>query len=223
VCPDAASVTAISRRGDAPVAPNVDALALDIRDYPALDGAIEKLRSAHVIDVVVNCVGVGFFAPIGANHSEAWTDILTTNVVGVLNLVSVIDRQAPDLGTFVQIGSMAAHRPSVTPGNECYTASKVAAKSIVEQYRAQVRARGGATRVVMVSPGYVQGTDFEANFFSKSQPPAPTDIFAGQATLAPVDVARVVADVVATPRHIEIADILVLPVLSLSAEGRGRE
>lgn len=212
LAPEAASIVALSRRGHVPpVEASLQSFAVDVRDFDALDTAFATITAENRVDFVVNCVGVGFFAPIGADHSETWAEMLLTNVGGLLNLLSVIDRRAPSLGTLVHISSTAAHRPSRTPGNECYTASKVAARSIINGYRTIVHDSGRHTRVAMVSPGYVEGTDFDRNFFSKATPPTPVDLYGGQENLRPPDVADAIAGILSTPAHIEVDDLIIRP------------
>jgi NADP-dependent 3-hydroxy acid dehydrogenase YdfG len=206
-------VTALSRRGVVPGLENENVLpaAVDVRNFPELEQAVAEASARHAVDYVVNCIGVGFYAPIGADYSGAWNDILTSNVTGLLNLLSVVERQLPDLRQFVHLSSMAAHRVSRTPGNLCYSVSKAAARTVVEEYRQELRAKGRMTRVSMVSPGFIEGTEFGEHFFSRAPDVPPVNIYAGHANLTPPDVAELVVCVLRLPGHAEVVDLLVRP------------
>jgi NADP+-dependent farnesol dehydrogenase len=202
-------ITAVARR-----APELDegvaAVSADVRDYAGLERVIRSAKDRQAVDYIVNCVGVGFYAPVGADYLRAWTDILTTNVASLLSLLSIIDTHCADLPVFVQVSSMAAHRPSRTPGNLCYSASKAAARVIVEEYRKQVRAAGRRTRVSMVSPGFVEETDFGRNFYAHAPAGvARADLYGAHENLTADDVAAAIAHLLHTPERVEILDLIV--------------
>ncbi len=184
----------------------------DIRDYARLDRIVAEAQQRHPLDYIVNCVGVGFFAPIGADHGEAWEQILATNIRGLLNLLSVIDTRCPLLGQFVHVSSLAAHRGSGTPGNLAYSVSKAGARTIVEEYRRGLRQAGRATRVSMVSPGFIEQTDFGRNFFSHAEAPVGQGgIYGSYSNLSAADAAEVIRYVLATPPHVEMLDVVFCP------------
>lgn len=209
---EGSAVTALSRRGLAPDAGTVCGRQVDVRDFPALSAAFEEAHGRRRVRHVIHCAGVGFFAPIGEDHSQAWHDIVSTNVVGVLNVLSVIERVMPDLPHLVYLSSMAAHRVSQVPGNLCYSASKAAAHTIVVEYRRRLREAESRRRVSIVSPGFVENTDFGRNFFRSVAEKDRFDPYANRANLRPADVADVVRYVLRTPEHMEVSDFLVNPV-----------
>ncbi|WP_431897571.1 SDR family oxidoreductase [Micromonospora haikouensis] len=203
-------VTLVSRRAPTP-APSSAAVSAraDIRDFGRLETIFTEACGRGPLDYVVNCVGVGFYAPLGADNSTVWNDILTVNVTGLLNLLSVVDRTCPELPRLVHVSSMAAHRVSRTPGNLAYSVAKAGAKTIVEQYRQGLRAAGRHTKVSMVSPGFVEATDFGRNYFSRTTGSAPQpDIYGGHRNLSAADVAEIVAYVLGSPPHIEFLDLV---------------
>ena len=207
------TLTALSRRG---VTPGVDSALVyarkaDIRDFSALVAEISAAKDRHGVSFVVNCVGVGYYAPIGADYAEAWTEILTTNVVGVLNLLSAVDTVLTDLDRFVHVSSIAAHTVSRVPGNICYSVSKAAARTIVEEYRRTLHEQGRPTRVSMVSPGFVEDTDFGVNFFARAPQAVAFDPYAQRTNLQAADVASTIMQILAQPPKIEIADVVLLP------------
>ncbi|WP_405115069.1 SDR family oxidoreductase [Micromonospora sp. NBC_01405] len=203
-------VTLVSRRAVTPPPGSAGVSApADIRDFGRLEQIFTDACRRGPLDYVVNCVGVGFYAPLGADNSAIWNDILTVNVTGLLNLLSVVDRTCPELTRLVHVSSMAAHRVSRTPGNLAYSVAKAGAKTIVEEYRRSLRADGRSTRVSMVSPGFVESTDFGRNYFSRTGDTAPQpDIYGGHRNLTAADVADVVAYVLGSPPHIEFLDLV---------------
>lgn len=204
-------VTAVSRRGLA-LGGRITPVAADVREYDALATAILQARSSHRVDYIINCVGVGFYAPIGADHTSAWNEILATNVTGLLSILSVIDRHCPDLDMFVHVSSMAAYRMSQTPGNICYSVSKASARMIVEEYRRQIRAAGRTTKISMISPGFVENTGFQENFYSyEGKPAGAADIYGAHDSLAPEDVALAIDNIINYPDHMEVIDMILAP------------
>jgi NADP-dependent 3-hydroxy acid dehydrogenase YdfG len=184
-------------------------IQVDVRSHTSVSAAFTAASAARALDYVINCVGIGFYAPIGQDHADTWNDILATNVTGLLNVLSVIDAQCPDLAQLLHVSSMAAHRPSRTPGNTCYAASKTAANSIIAQYRQGLRDTGRQTRVCVVSPGVVGQTGFSAGYYSRHPGPhgqTHLDVGAGLRTQ---DIADLIVQVLHLPSHIEIIDLLV--------------
>ena len=190
------SVVAAARRGPVPC---------DIRSP-------EQLRSvlAGPYDWVVNAVGVGFYAPFAPEYAPRWSEILETNVVGLLNLLAALGEQPP-IGQLVHISSLAAVRPSRTPGNDVYAASKAAGAAVIAQYRSGLRAAGSRTRVSVVTPGFVGGTDFEANYYRDAPAPGPP-VTGAFPPLTADDVATVVGQVLSSPAHLELSEIIVRPI-----------
>jgi len=206
------TITAMSRRGSVPGlnSPSVFPQVVDIRNYSALLLAVSAAKERHEVRFIVNCVGVGFYAPVGADYSTAWNEILSTNIVGVLNLLSAVENILPDIEHLVHVSSMAAHSISRVPGNVCYSASKAAARTIMEDYRRTVREGGRRTRVSMISPGFVEGTEFTNKFF-KYADHVTFDPYGSHANLSPKDVASLIMNILLQPLHILVGDILVLP------------
>jgi 3-hydroxy acid dehydrogenase/malonic semialdehyde reductase len=207
-------LVAVGRRGasfaDAQSATSgVRWVSADIRDF---DSLARTLHQAAPFDYLVNCVGVGFYAPVGSDNTAAWREILDTNLRGLLNVVSIIGQACPGLADFVHVSSLAAHRVSETPGNLAYSVAKAGARTIVQELRRELRAQGSLTRVSMVSPGLVEGTDFGKNYYNfRDASVSGPGLYDQHVNLAPSDVAGVISYVLALPRHMEVLDVLVAP------------
>jgi NADP-dependent 3-hydroxy acid dehydrogenase YdfG len=206
---DGHDVLAVARR-PCPFAPAH--VCADVRDFAAVEELIREARAKGAVDYVVNCVGVGFYAPVGDNHSDAWTAILDTNVRGLLNTLSAIEQHCEDLPLFVHVSSLAAHRVSRTPGNLVYSVAKAGAHRIVEEHRQDLRGRGRQTRVSIVTPGFVVGTDFGRNYYVHAATDVPRrDLYGVHDNLEPSEVSDTIRYVLASPAHVELREIVVAP------------
>jgi short-subunit dehydrogenase len=70
----------------------------------------------------LNCVGVGFFAPLAEPDSRAWKEICDTTLLGLMHMLMLLRNELEQCGTFVHVGSLAALRPSRIAGNGLYGA-----------------------------------------------------------------------------------------------------
>jgi NADP-dependent 3-hydroxy acid dehydrogenase YdfG len=204
-------VLAASRRGTGPPGSTITALRCDVRDPDDVDRAVRGAADRGGLDWTVNAAGVGYFAPVELGFDRQWRDIVDTNVLGTLHILARTGALDPPLRHFVQIGSLAATRPSQTPGNDVYSAAKAAVALQLRRYRAGLRAVGTRTRVTLVTPGYVGDTDFARNFFNHA-----TDrrvpILDRFTPLSTMDVAETVRYVLTQPDHVELSEIVVRPV-----------
>jgi NADP-dependent 3-hydroxy acid dehydrogenase YdfG len=214
LAPTATRLHAASRRGqaDADADGTVVVHQCDVRSHQQVAELFEAVGDP--IDFMVNCVGVGFYAPLDDDYSTAWRDMTETNLVGLANVLSVAYRVRPDIGTIINVSSLAAHRVSRTPGNIMYTATKTGARVLLDDYRRRMRSEHRTTRIMSISPGFVSGTDFD-NHFYRDAPHARTDLFASDGSLSPDEVAELIEYMLMTPPQVEIADWLVRPTTQI--------
>lgn len=179
-------------------------IAADVTDRGEIGRAFGRVREPF--ESIVNCVGVGFFAPWDSDGSAEWSEMAATNIAGLANVLSLVGTLDPAPENYLHIGSLAAHRPSNSPGNAVYTATKMAGRALVNDFRHWSVQTGRATRVTMISPALIGGTDFDANFFR-----------ANEGLRAPLyerphlvieEVVDVVVQMLAMPRHLEISDLV---------------
>jgi NADP-dependent 3-hydroxy acid dehydrogenase YdfG len=183
----------------------------DIRDHDALRRVLVD-DELGLPDYIVNCTGVGFYAPLDGDYTAAWQEVLDTDVRGALNLASIVVEHLDALRQLVHISSLAAHRPSRTPGNLAYSVAKTGARMVVAELRRELRDLGRRTRTSMVSPGLVEGTDFDRNFYKYAEPNGgPIPLYDAFQNLVPDDVADVVDFVLDRSDHVEVLDVLVAP------------
>lgn len=199
-----AAVVAASRRGTASPGA-VSGVECDVRDRSAVACALEE---AGELDWVVNAAGVGYYAPVEAEYHAQWQAIMDTNVVGLLNILSVLN---PRLRQFVQIGSLAALRPSRTPGNDVYGAAKQAGATLMARHRDGLRRSGVLTKLTMITPGFVGDTDFTGNFFTHA-PEYARPLLSDFPPLSPADVAAIVAYALDAPANVELSELVIRPL-----------
>jgi NADP-dependent 3-hydroxy acid dehydrogenase YdfG len=184
-----------------------ETIVADIRSFDDVSAVFDAAGGS---DCVVNCAGVGYYAPLDSDYSRFWTEMLATNVTGMLNiLTNVYCRDA--CSHVVHIGSLAAHRPSRTVGGAVYSASKAAALPLLDHLREMLRAAGRRTRVTLISPGFVGDTAFGERYF-ESAPDRATDLYSTFPPLTPIDVATAVETALAAPEGTEIGTLVVRPI-----------
>lgn len=202
-------VVGASRRGRCDVA-GVLPVVCDLRCYDQVATAFAA--AGPDVACVVNSVGVGFYAPLEGDHAAEWREMLETNVLGLLNVVSCLLRSTPACRHFVQVGSLAAYRPSRTPGNLVYGASKAAALPIMAELRRSLRAAGNPMKVTLVSPGFVGGTEFGEAFF-RAAPDQARDILAtGFSSLTANQVATAIDDILQADANVDVSEMVLRPV-----------
>jgi NADP-dependent 3-hydroxy acid dehydrogenase YdfG len=162
------------------------------------------------VDILVNNAGLGHRAPLGSAPTEAWREMLETNVLGlcIATREAIRDMERRGVaGHIVNVSSMAGHRVP-GPDSAVYAATKFAVRALTEGLRQELRARQSPIRVTAVSPGHVL-TEF-------------ADVFTGTAGAAEAldrrfkvlearDVAEAIVWAVSRPAHMEVHDLLVRP------------
>jgi 3-hydroxy acid dehydrogenase/malonic semialdehyde reductase len=197
-------------------APDVKALALDVRDADAVRTAIEELpQSWKAVEVLVNNAGLSRgLDKLHEGSTGDWDEMIDTNVKGVLH----VDRAVVPLlvargrGTVVHLGSIAGRQ--LYPGGNVYCASKHAVRALNEGLRLDLLGTG--VRVATVDPGMVGQTEFSLVRFHGDADRAST-VYRGITPLTPDDVAEVIVFVATRPAHVNLAESVLLPTDQASA------
>lgn len=141
--------------------PGVQLIEMDVRDESSVTLGIEKIiQQAKQIDVLVNNSGIGFFGAIEETSIEDASQILDTNVLGILRTVKAVlpHMRAQASGRIINLSSVLGFLPAPYMG--LYAASKHAVEGLSESLDHEVRQFG--IRVALVEPAYTK-TNFEAN------------------------------------------------------------
>lgn len=183
-----------------------EALALDVRDPEAVQAALDQHPD---IDLVLANAGKALgVAKLQEGDPADWSDVIDTNVKGVLHVVRavlprMIERGAGDL---VLLGSVAGRQ--VYPGGNVYNASKFAVNAIYQALR--LDAQGSGVRFTTVDPGMVQ-TEF-SDVRLRGDREAAEAVYAGMTPLDPEDVAEAILFCVTRPPHVNIGEVVLWPL-----------
>jgi NADP-dependent 3-hydroxy acid dehydrogenase YdfG len=190
-------------------AADVHWVAADVRDYDAVAAAYAGLPpSWQEVEVLVNNAGLSRgLDPLHSGKLEDWTEMIDTNVKGLLHVDRVV---LPGMvergrGTVVHVGSIAGRQ--AYPGGNVYCGTKYAVRGITEGLRLDLLGTG--VRVVSVDPGLLR-SEFGLVRFRGDAARAEA-AYEGMTPLTPDDVAEVVVFAATRPPHVTLAEILVLP------------
>jgi 3-hydroxy acid dehydrogenase/malonic semialdehyde reductase len=186
-------------------------LVLDVTDAQAVRQVASSIPSDFSdIGVVVNNAGhdVGGRRLFEEGSAEQWCDIIDTNVQGMIRLTHALvgGMLARGAGHVVNMGSIAGLKPYAT--GTAYVASKYAVHGLSDTLRLDFTGRG--IRVTEIMPGLVRSGFAEQRLGDAQQA---KDFYDGfEQCLDPDDIARTVLFALQQPRHVEIAQLVVLPV-----------
>ena len=186
-------------------------LALDLTDADAVSALPGQLQAPFDrVDVLVNNAGhdVGGRQMFEQGSADQWCEIVETNVQGMIRLThALIDGMLErGQGHIVNMGSIAGLKPYAT--GSAYVTSKYAVHGLSDTLRLDFAGRG--VRVTEIMPGLVRTGFAEQRLGDAEQAQAFYDSF--EQCLDPDDVARTILFALQQPRHVEIAQLVVLPV-----------
>ena len=190
---------------------NLAPLVLDVTDADAVAALVQNLPPGfEKVDILVNNAGhdSGGRRLFDEGSAEQWCDIMETNVQGLIRVTHALvgGMLQRGHGHIINLGSIAGLRPYAT--GTAYVASKYAVHGLSETLRLDYAGRG--IRITEIMPGLVRSGFAEQRLGNADEAREFYDSFA--ACLRPEDVAATVAFAIAQPRHVEIAQLVVLPV-----------
>lgn len=186
----------------------VRTLVFDVRDAEAAKQAIGSLESEwQTIDVLINNAGLALgLEKEYDGDPEDWNTMIDTNIKGLLTMTrlivpAMIERND---GHVINIGSVAGD--AAYAGGNVYCATKAAVKTITDGLRIDVAE--SAVRVTNVKPGLVE-TNFSNVRFHGDNARA-ENVYKGIIPLTGADIADVAFYAASAPKHVQIAEVLVL-------------
>lgn len=186
----------------------VRTLVFDVRDAEAAKQAIDSLEAEwQTIDVLINNAGLALgLEKEYEGDPEDWNTMIDTNIKGLLTMTrlivpAMIERNE---GHVINIGSVAGDA-AYADGN-VYCATKAAVKTITDGLRIDVAE--SAIRVTNVKPGLVE-TNFSNVRFHGDNARA-ENVYKGIVPLTGADIADVAFYAASAPKHVQIAEVLVL-------------
>jgi len=186
-------------------------LRLDLNDREAVSGIVDALpQEWRAIDVLVNNAGhdSGGRRRFDQGDAEQWCDIVETNVNGLIRVTRALIEGMLQRGSghIVNLGSIAGLRPYAT--GSAYVASKFAVHGLSETLRLDYA--GSGIRVTEIMPGLVRSGFASRRLGDASAAERFYDSF--DACLQPEDVATTISFALSLPQHVEISQLVVLPV-----------
>lgn len=182
------------------------ALPTDVTSTREVDHLIDKAIDLHGrIDIVIANAGVYVGGDFVASDLTQLLRLLDTNVGGVMRTIHAALKHMIDAGTgdIVVTSSVSGHQ--AIHWEPVYSASKHAVQALTHGLRRQLIETG--VRIGAVAPGVVLNDLWQVNDAA-----AVADGVAGGTGLTSEDVADAVLYMLTRPRHINIRDLVLLPI-----------
>ncbi|KAB8331509.1 SDR family oxidoreductase [Scytonema tolypothrichoides VB-61278] len=196
-------------------ATEIHLLQLDVRDRTAVESAISNLPPAWSdIDILINNAGLSRgLDKLHEGDFQDWEEMIDTNIKGLLYLTRYVvpGMVKRDRGHVVNIGSIAGHQ--TYPNGNVYCGTKAAVRAISEGLKQDLL--GTSIRVSSVDPGMVETEFSEVRFHGDTE--RANKVYQGVKPLTPDDVADVIFFCVTRPSHVNINEVVLMPVDQASA------
>ena len=190
-------------------------LQLDVSDRSAVESAISTLPPGWSdIDILINNAGLSRgLDKLHEGDIQDWEEMIDTNIKGLLYLTRYVvpGMVKRDRGHVVNIGSIAGHQ--TYPRGNVYCGTKAAVRAISEGLKQDLL--GTPIRVSSVDPGMVETEFSEVRFHGDSD--RASKVYQGVTPLTPDDVADVIFFCVTRPSHVNINEVVLMPVDQASA------
>lgn len=183
---------------------------LDVRDRESVATLLGRIPEGwREVDVLVNCAGhdIGGRQRFDLEAMDDWSDTLNTNLLGAMRVTHAVvpGMLARGRGHIVNMSSIYALEAHA--GSSAYCTSKYGingfSKAILDDYR------NLGVRVTQVLPG-VARTDFSDTRWQGDRAKVEAFYAAIPVVLEPEDIARAVLFAIEQPRHVTIADIVMV-------------
>ena len=186
----------------------VKTLVFDVRDAEAAEQALATLEPEwQKIDVLINNAGLA----LGLDKEyegdpEDWNTMIDTNIKGLLTMTRLIvpGMVARNEGHVINMGSVAGDA-AYANGN-VYCATKAAVKTITDGLRIDLAQT--AVRVTNLKPGLVETNFSNVRFHGDTE--RAENVYKGITPLTGADIADVAYYAASAPKHVQIAEILIL-------------
>lgn len=200
------------RQFAAEIGDKVFPVQLDITDAKTVDRLPELVPDAfRPIDILVNNAGhdIGGRTRFDAGAADDWSAIIQTNLIGLMRvtrsiLPGMVQRNS---GHIVNISSINAVR--IVPDMAAYSTSKAGVHMFTETLRGELaetairvtEMQPGLTRTNIILTRYRGDREKEKDYFNQFK-----------MALDPADIARSIVFALDQPPHVQIAEMMILPV-----------
>ena len=183
-------------------------LVFDVRDAAAATTAVTSLTDEwKQIDILVNNAGLALgLDKEYEGNPEDWETMIDTNIKGLLTMTrlvvpAMVERNE---GHVINIGSVAGD--AAYAGGNVYCATKAAVKAITDGLRIDLAHT--AVRVTNVKPGLVETNFSNVRFHGDTE--RADNVYRGITPLTGADIADVAFYAASAPKHVQIAEVLIL-------------
>lgn len=196
----------------AELGPSTLPFPLDVTDGDRVSRILELVPPAFLpIDVLINNAGhdIGGRKRFDVGSANDWAAIVDTNLTGLMRVTRAIlpDMVRRNAGDIVNMSSIAALR--IVPDMAPYNASKAGIHMLTDIIRAELAET--AIRVTEMMPGLARtGIILSRYRGDKAMEKEYFDQF--KMALDPEDIARSIMFALDQPRHVQVAQMVVLPV-----------
>ncbi len=194
---------------------DVQPLNFDIRDRYQCDAALDSLpEDFRQIDILINNAGLAAgFEHLDEGDLLDWDRMIDTNIKGLLYITrkvtpQMIERQS---GHIVNLGSIAGSQ--VYENGAVYCASKHAVHALSQGMRIDLLRHG--IKVTEIRPGMVE-TEFSLVRFDGDSKRA-ANVYKGVKPLTADDVARTIWWALSQPAHVNVNEVVLMPVRQADA------
>ena len=187
-------------------------LVVDITDGKSVSSLPEQIPERfRPIDVLINNAGhdIGGRKRFDMGSADDWAAIVETNLIGLIRITRAFlpDMVRRNTGDIVNMGSIAALR--IVPDMAPYNASKAGIHMLTDVIRGELAETGirvteimpGLTRTGIILTRYRGDRAREKDYFDQFK-----------IALDPEDIARSILFALSQPRHVQVAEMVVLPV-----------
>jgi 3-hydroxy acid dehydrogenase/malonic semialdehyde reductase len=189
--------------------------ALDVRDLSQVQMQLNNLPDQwRDIDILINNAGLARgMNKLHEGNIQDWEEMIDTNLKGLLYVTrQLLPRMVgKNQGHIINIGSIAGHQ--TYPNGNVYCATKFAVRGLTEALRMDLN--GTNIRVSLISPGMVE-TEFSHIRFHGDNDRA-KNVYQGLQPLTGEDVADTILYAASAPAHVNINEIMIMPVAQASA------
>jgi serine 3-dehydrogenase len=176
----------------------------------SVESALIQLPSNWLeIDILINNAGLSRgLDKLYQGSYQDWEEMIDTNIKGLLYFTRAIvpGMVSRERGHVVNLGSIAGHQ--TYPNGNVYCATKAAVRAISEGLKQDLL--GTPVRVTSVDPGMVETEFSQVRFHGDTE--RAKKVYRGLQPLTPEDVADVIFFCVTRSPHVNISEVLMMPV-----------
>lgn len=185
-------------------------LALDVCDRSQVQSALDQLPMPwSAVDILINNAGLSRgLDKLHEASIQDWEEMIDTNIKGLLYMTRTLvpGMVSRGKGHVINLGSIAGHQ--TYPGGSVYCATKAAVKAISEGLKQDLL--GTSVRVSSVDPGLVETNFSNVRFHGDTE--RAEKVYQGLTPLTPDDVADVIFFCATRSPHVNISEVILMPV-----------